>query len=316
MSNTDYLAWQFQGKNTSLQLATKTLNRNLQPDEILVKNQTIGINPVDWKLIQNNPQNWPVGHTPGVDGAGTVIKIGAQVPGNLLGKQVSYHQALALPGSFAEYTILKYNRVIKIPEHFPMPEAAATPCPMLTAILASEKIPVKANKRVLISGFGSVNKILTQILHKQGFSIDLLSASANQTQAEFLGITHIYRRVEALNSNYYAIFDATSPQRATELTQYLSANGHIVCIRGRVENHQFEPFTKTISYHEVALGALHHFGSDEDWQVLISKGEALLSDHLHNKLQLDSPVVFPFSDINQALTHSEKIRTKAVVAIT
>ncbi|WP_249226252.1 alcohol dehydrogenase catalytic domain-containing protein [Entomohabitans teleogrylli] len=55
-----------------------------QAGEVLIRNQAIGLNPVDWKLL-----NIKSGQVPGVDGAGTVVVIGSGVSADWLGQRVA-----------------------------------------------------------------------------------------------------------------------------------------------------------------------------------------------------------------------------------
>lgn len=63
----------------SLELHTLPV-RPLQSDEVLVHNHAIGLNPVDWKVLDTQ-----IGMVPGVDGAGEVVAVGADVDTDWLG---------------------------------------------------------------------------------------------------------------------------------------------------------------------------------------------------------------------------------------
>ena len=58
--------WQHRGEPESLSKESKPL-ANLQPDEVLVENKVIGLNPVDWKLIEWGHDQWQTGQVPGVE---------------------------------------------------------------------------------------------------------------------------------------------------------------------------------------------------------------------------------------------------------
>ncbi|NVO59194.1 hypothetical protein HV359_02250 [Photobacterium damselae subsp. damselae] len=73
------------------------------------------------------------------------------------------------------------------------------------------------------------------------------------------------------------------------------------------------PFTRTISYHEIALGALHDFGDIEDWHVLMQNGEALLKRITSSGVEVSIPVTFKF-ELN-ALEHSEFSKLKTVITL-
>lgn len=306
-------AWQFKGKAQALILASKTMPL-LEDGQIVVENLYAGINPVDWKFIEYDPRNWPVGQVPGVDGVGVVIDANNAEHQHLIGKTVAYHCSLAFDGSFATHTILYADRVISLSSGFDLALAASLPCPLLTAWQAFQKIPVISNQRVLITGMGAVNKLLAQLLTDVGFTVDVISKSLSEAQGTALKINKIYRDKPDF-SGYYAIFDANGQASATALVPYLRANGHIICILGRIDTPVDDAFTRTISYHEIALGALHNYGDKQQWQALIADGSELLSKIANGKIQVESPSVFTFENLNEALMFSKIEQKKAVVKI-
>jgi NADPH:quinone reductase-like Zn-dependent oxidoreductase len=91
-------AWTWQGEALQQSMISA---EPLQPHDVVVQNAAIGLNPVDWKVLASQ-----IGQVPGVDGAGTVVALGAEVAPGLLGARVAYHQSLRRNGSFAEFTVL------------------------------------------------------------------------------------------------------------------------------------------------------------------------------------------------------------------
>ncbi|MCK8044286.1 zinc-binding dehydrogenase [Shewanella sp. 1CM18E] len=309
-----YQIWQYQTETCSLALG-KTETPTLADNEILVRNKAIGINPVDWKFIKANPLNWPNGHVAGVDGAGVIVGTGINVNSSLVGSRVAYHASLNQHGSFAEYTVLSADRVMMLPESLSFEIAAALPCPMLTAWQAFEKIPLTRQREVLIVGFGAVNNLLSQLLVNAGYVVDVVSASLSEARANKLGLRQVYRDQSQIGIKYFAIFDAVSGESAAHLVPSLKANGHIVCIQDRIAKPIDPPFTRTISYHEIALGALHDFGDKQDWYALMQNGEALLEQITKGDVEISEPTTFNFEHMPEALTHSEMTKSKTVITL-
>ncbi|MGL4638200.1 MAG: alcohol dehydrogenase catalytic domain-containing protein [Shewanella sp.] len=309
-----YPIWGYHPQSRSVSL-TSAARPTLAPDEVLVQNRVIGINPVDWKFIQANPLHWQQNHVPGVDGAGVIIALGSEVDPQWLGRRVAYHGALKRQGSFAECTPVKVSRLMTLPERLSFEKAAALPCPMLTAWQAFEKIPHRPCLTVLLTGFGAVNHLLAQLLIKAGFTVDVLSTSLKEDKAATLNIRHVYRQLSQITMNYFAIFDAVSGQHAAALVPLLKANGHIICIQDRIPKPIDPPFTRTISYHEIALGALHDFGDSRDWEALMHQGEMLLEQVAMGSLVGSAPVIFEFSQLPEALKHSERTKQKTLVSL-
>ncbi|MEC8964071.1 MAG: alcohol dehydrogenase catalytic domain-containing protein [Pseudomonadota bacterium] len=305
--------WQFEQAGASL---VKQVREFSEPKagRIVVRNYAIGINPVDWKFIDDNPRDWEKGHIPGVDGAGVVVAVGEGVDNNLLGKRVAYHHSLGENGSFADHSEVYASRVMVVPESVDFALAAALPCPMLTAWQAFSKVPVRKGADVLVSGMGAVNKLLAQMLSQAGFNVHVISGSFSQEQADEMGVKAIHR-VKPEGQTFYALFDANGPDYAASLVPLLEANGHVVSILGRIEVPVDAPFTRTISYHEIALGALHDYGDLSQWQRLVKDGEALLEQVAAQMLVVEIPNVFEFDNLNNALQFSKEDKRKAVVAV-
>ena len=126
------------------------------PNDVVIWNEYIGLNPVDWKVIQNWPVSWATGHIPGVDGAGTVVEVGKDVRGVVPGQRIAYHQDLHRNGSFASHTAVNQKTLLRGPDILPLSLAAALPCPLMTAWQAIEKIPRMPEADVLITGAGGM----------------------------------------------------------------------------------------------------------------------------------------------------------------
>lgn len=305
--------WQFEQAGAAL---VQNVREFSEPEagRIIVRNYAIGINPVDWKFIDDNPRDWEKGHIPGVDGAGVVVAVGEGVDDGLLGRRVAYHHSLGENGSFADHSEVYASRVMVVPESVDFALAAALPCPMLTAWQAFSKVPVRKGADVLVSGMGAVNKLLAQMLSQAGFSVHVISGSFSQEQADEMGVKAIHRG-KPEGQTFYALFDANGPDYAASLVPLLEANGHVVSILGRIEAPIDAPFTRTISYHEIALGALHDYGDLPQWQRLVKDGEALLEQVAAQSLVVEIPNLFEFDNLNKALQFSKEDKRKAVVTV-
>ena len=119
----DWRGWVWPGGNTPHDLQDRYLTTEpLAPGTVLVQNAAIGLNPVDWKVLDSQ-----IGKVPGVDGAGTVVAIGPEVEPRWLGARVAYHQSLQRPGSFAEFTPIAAQVLMRIPDAIDFATAAALP---------------------------------------------------------------------------------------------------------------------------------------------------------------------------------------------
>jgi NADPH:quinone reductase len=299
----DWRGWVWQGGNAPHDLQDRYLTAEaLPPGEVLVQNAAIGLNPVDWKVLDSQ-----IGKVPGVDGAGTVVAIGADVDQRWLGTRVAYHQSLQRPGSFAEFTPIAAQVLMRLPDAIDFAMAAAFPCPALTAWQAIEKVPTQPGAPLLIAGAGgSVGHFLVQLAQARGFTVTTLSSERHFSRLQALGAKYTLSDPLHNASRFYAVIDAVSPEHAASLAGNLLANGHLVCIQGRVEQWPCTPFGRALSLHEVALGALHLHGDAQQWHALTQQGERMLAQIAQGTLHSELLLHFPYDQLPtqlQALQH-------------
>lgn len=306
-------AWIWKGspEPKDLSMEEKTI-RNLQEDEVLVKNSFIGLNPVDWKLINHLYPKEKIGIVPGVDGAGIVVGVGNDMKKIRTGTRVCYHTDLNQDGSFSDFTIVKGHRVMYIPDRVSDITAAAFPCPGLTAWQGFSKLPKVKGGDILVNGAGGmVGNIITQLAVKAGARVYVTASPKHHPDLYNKGVVSaIDYKVENWKSaliqqlherKLYAIFDMVSGKSATGLTDLLGYYGHIVSIQDRIDKNPIPPFTTSISLHEIALAAFHQYASDTQIAELMKDGEELLNQIGNNILNVAIPKVEIFSKLNLAL---------------
>lgn len=307
-SPSSYRAWQWRGGSAPRALVLEQPETPpLAAGDVLVRNAVIGLNPVDWKVLGKLP--WEPGHVPGVDGAGTVVALGAGVAGDLLGQRVAYHQDLQRHGSFAEYSPLAARTLLRLPDAVDFETAASFPCPALTAWLALEKVPARAGQALLVSGAGgAVGHYLVQLAAARGFTVTTMSHPRHWERLHSLGATDCLPGPLAAGSiwpedgrRFFAVIDTVSGAHAHALATALRANGHLVAIQDRVPDWPLPPFGRAISLHEVALGALHRHGDDADWMHLTAAGERLLRDLADSRLRPEATMVRDFARLPDLL---------------
>ncbi|QGZ66186.1 zinc-binding dehydrogenase [Paraburkholderia acidisoli] len=304
-------AWIWTGHADPLSLELKTVDAPpLASREVLVRNAVIGLNPVDWKMLRGDHAGWRAGKIPGVDGAGIVAAVGADVEPHWLGKRVAYHTSLAKPGSFAEYTPVAARALLSVPAGVSWESAASVPCPALTACLALDKLPDRKGARLLISGAGgAVGLYALQLAVRRGFEVDVMCHPRHWARLHELGAGACFEGALDASSmwptqnegRYFAILDSVDGAHAARLAPAISANGHLVCVQGRVQDWPSEPFGVSLSLHEVALGALHRYGNDADWARLVAMGVDFLDLVDHSQLRIETHIVGDFESLAERL---------------
>lgn len=298
-----YSAWIWHGGELPQGLQQKTVTCTPPaPGDVVVQLEAIGLNPVDWKLLEIKTDD-----VPGVDGAGRVVAVGEGVSEAWLGQRVTWFQDLYHTGSFAEYSHVQARALMRIPPDLDAVSAAAFPCPGLTAWQALEKVPFRQGNRMLISGAGgSVGIYLLQMARQRGFIVDTLSGERHHPLLSALGAHHCYTTPPQPDSwqadeRYDVIIDSTSPESYRWLTASLRANGHFVAVLGRPESWPNAPFAQSFSFHEVALAALHQWGDDNDWRRLMADGERLLAQLTEGSMQKEQIIVCEYGELATAL---------------
>lgn len=281
------------------------------PDEVLVANTAIALNPVDWKMIDWGRDDWQQGQVPGVDGVGIVIAVGSEV--NLrAGARVAYHQALTRGGSFAEFTLLRARAVYPVPDALDDASAASLPCPGLTAWQALDKLPDCSNRDVLVTGAGgAVGCLLAQLALQRGLRVWVTASARHRDPLLQLGVAGVFDYHDGQWSQQlretlgprrlHGIFDTVSGHHAASLAPLLGYNGHLVCIQDRQESAPLPAFSTAISLHEVALNSIHAHGEALDWQELHHAAVRLLQGVADGLLQAPAKQFFDFAQLPEAL---------------
>lgn len=238
-------------------------------DEVLVKVYAVGLNPVDYKTATGGNPHWSYPHILGVDVAGIVETVGENVTQWRKGDRVVYHGDLRKQGGYAEYAVTTAHTISLIPDAISFEEAAAIPCAGFTAYQALfRKMNIRQGETILIhAGAGGVGGFAIQLAKQSGLTVITTASRPNHDYVHALGADyaidykegHFVEQVSKIMNNIGvdAVLDTVSRQNATESLDVLAFNGRIAYIAGAPDFSKVNPFTKALSYHEIALGAAH-----------------------------------------------------------
>src|SRR5689334_19931837 len=137
---------------------------SIKDDEVLVRIQAAGVNPIDWKIRQGylkqvRPATFPM--TVGQDFAGDVVETGKAATQFVVGERVfGFAQ-----GTYAEYTAAPVSTVSAIPNSIDFATAAALPTAGSTALqIIRDVVAAKPGMTILIQGAaGGVGSYDSQI---------------------------------------------------------------------------------------------------------------------------------------------------------
>ncbi len=159
--------------------------------EIKISQTAIGLNFID---VYHRNGLYPI-TLPGIigmEGAGVVIEVGADVAGLKTGDRVAY--ASGPLGAYASERIMPTARVVKLPDFLQEKTAAAIMVKGMTAeFLLRRTYPVKAGDTILIhAAAGGVGTILTQWAKHLGAVVIATAGSAEKcARVRHLGADHV-----------------------------------------------------------------------------------------------------------------------------
>jgi NADPH2:quinone reductase len=158
--------------------------------EALVKLEAIGLNYID---VYHRTGLYPLPRPfiPGMEAAGVVEAVGADVTEVSVGARVAYAMA---PGAYAEYATVPAWKLVKVPEGVGAEQAAAAMLQGMTAhYLVTSTYPLKAGETALVhAAAGGVGLLLVQMIKRIGArAIGTVSTEAKAELAREAGADEV-----------------------------------------------------------------------------------------------------------------------------
>ncbi|MGO3345566.1 MAG: NADPH:quinone reductase [Marinomonas sp.] len=237
----------------------------INADQILVKVQAAGVNPVD-TYIRSGSNNYSTTfpHTPGSDGAGTVAEIGANIEGFTVGQRVYFNRNLG--GSAADYTICSPDRLFPLADSLSFAEGACLGIPFTTAHRALfGRAQAKAGDKVLIHGAtGAVGTAAVQLALAAG--MEVVASAGTKAGADLLtklGVKSVIRHDEiahlvpfqAIDTGFNVIIEMLANHNLDQDLKALAFGGCVAVVgnRGTVEINPRDLMARDASVIGVAL---------------------------------------------------------------
>src|SRR6478609_7487430 len=180
-----------------LQLAATGLPE-VGADDVLVRVHAAELNPADCHILRGDPlvpRHMAVGLTKpkarvaGIDAAGVVEAVGANVRGLRNGEEVLGF----CRGAFAEYACAAADMVVPKPAGLTFEQAAAVPVAATTALRGIRDVgQVTAGQRVLVNGAGGgVGSYAVQIAAALGAEVTGVCSTRNAELVRSIGAAHV-----------------------------------------------------------------------------------------------------------------------------
>ncbi|MBM7775260.1 NADPH2:quinone reductase [Actinokineospora baliensis] len=163
--------------------------------EVLVRVAAAGVNFID-TYQRAGIYKVPTPFTPGMEGAGTVEAVGADVTELAVGDRVAWAQSI---GSYAEQAVVPAAWAVRVPDEVPDDTAGATLLQGLTAhYLVTSTYPVVEGDTVLVhAAAGGVGLLLVQLAKARGATvIGTVSTPDKERLAREAGADEVIRYTE------------------------------------------------------------------------------------------------------------------------
>src|SRR5688572_14616047 len=150
------------------------------PGEVRVRVHYSGVNFID-TYQRTGLYPVPLPFTPGSEAAGEVDAIGASVTELSRGDRVAYASER---GSYAEFAIVKADKLVPVPAEVPLDRAAAVILQGMTAhYLACDTFPLTSEHYALIhAAAGGVGLLLVQVARQRGAHV--IGTTSTREKAE------------------------------------------------------------------------------------------------------------------------------------
>lgn len=164
-----------------------------QPNEVLIRVQAAGINPIDWKIRAGYMKEifpMPLPFTPGMDVAGIVEAIGADVKAFQVGQAVYGELRM---GAYAQFATAPQDAIALKPKTLDFVQAASVPMVAMTAYQGLfDYADLKPGQTVLIhAASGGVGMFAVQFAKWKGAHVIGTASAANAEFVQSLGADQV-----------------------------------------------------------------------------------------------------------------------------
>ncbi|HMB81379.1 MAG TPA: NADPH:quinone reductase [Vicinamibacterales bacterium] len=147
------------------------------PGDVVVRVRAAGVNPVDAYIVTGTyPRKPALPYTPGQDGGGEIVSVGADVKGFKAGDRVyvcGVGNTVAGAGTYAELAVCVPSQLHHLPARVSFGQGAALGVPYCTAYRALfQRANAKPGETVLVHGAtGGVGIATVELAHARGLTV-------------------------------------------------------------------------------------------------------------------------------------------------
>jgi len=275
-------------------------------DEILVRVQYAGVNPVDWKIRNGLGERLGLKLPIRLGGeiTGIVETLGANVKNFNMGDEV---YGLISSGGFAEFALAKSTDIALKPKNISFEQAAAIPLGALTAWQAIFNLAnLTSGQKILITGAsGGVGSLAVQLAKAKGAHVIGMASGSNEDFVRNLGadefIDYTLQNFVDFVKDVDVVFDTVGGDTFSKSFNTLKKGGFLVTA---VE------FPTEEKAQEFGVKAARVFCKPNVQEL--NEITQLVDD---GKLKANVSVVFPLAKIKEALQLSEERHTRGKIVL-
>ncbi|MEU4233808.1 NAD(P)-dependent alcohol dehydrogenase [Nonomuraea sp. NPDC026600] len=205
-------------------------------DDVLIRVHAAGIDYGVWHIMTGLPLigrlgfglRRPRNRVPGMDAAGVVESVGANVTAFRPGDEVYG----AATGAYAQFALARPGKLARKPANLSFTEAAAVPVSGVTALRAVGQV-IAGEKVLVIGAGGGVGSFATQLAVAGGAHVTAVCSKAKADLVRSLGAQAVidYTR-EPLTGKYDLIIDIAGIRPLALLRGLLTKRGRLVIVGG------------------------------------------------------------------------------------
>ena len=302
--------------NESISLSEATLPLpECSDNELLVKVEYVGLNPVDAILSKSGFCQWQYPHILGLDAVGIVVKAQKGVYPNV-GDRVMWHASMGDQGALSEYAKVPNFAVSVVPDDIDAMTAAALPCAGMTALISLEKLRITVGETVFIEGgAGAVGQFAIQFAKQRGADVFTTASKRNHKLLKRLGADAVFDyhdpklcekiRRELGPQGFDAVLDSIGGEATIRNIELMRFCGRIACLRPLplFEQELLDRKGPTISI--VSLGGAWLDNSLCAQQKMGFMSKVMLESVAKGEIQTPTlhSIEFTAKHISEALTH-------------
>lgn len=223
------------GDPSVLEVADRPLSDPAR-DEILIRVEAAGVNPIDARLRSGEmkgllPGGFP--RIPGYDVAGIVESPGSNSQFAAGDRVLAYLDHL-YGGGYAEFAVCTHTSAVKLPDDLPFEQAAALPLAGSTALQSlRDEGRLNSGDRVLVNGAtGGVGAFAVQIAKAYGAQVVAVASGKHEEFARSLGaddfIDYERQNFAELDREWDLVFDVSGKSSFREARNVLASDGTYV----------------------------------------------------------------------------------------